>query len=117
MCKCSGGGGFEDISWGDNRLGGKSATSVKSNWSSGGLSGRGGGTMGEVRPEDGADIVVTDSVVGDIELIDFLLSLFRHNFLKLLTDIKVALLEVLTMLASSSPVTESEENLLVVGRL
>jgi hypothetical protein len=73
--------------------------------------------MGEVRPEDGADIVVTDKVVGDIELIDFLLSLFRHNFLKLLTEIKVALLEVLAMLASSSPVTESEENLLVVGRL
>lgn len=72
--------------------------------------------MGEVRPEDGADVVAIDSVVGDIELIDFLLSLFRHNFLKLLTDIKVALLEDLTMLASSSPVTESEENLLVVGR-
>ena len=73
--------------------------------------------MGELRPEDGADIVATDRVVGDIELIDFLLSLFRHNFLKLLTDIRVVLLEVLTMLARSSAVTESEENLLVVGRL
>jgi hypothetical protein len=70
--------------------------------------------MGELRPEDEAE--GADSVVGDIELIDFLPSLFRHNFLKLLTDIRVALLEVLTMLASSSPVTESEENLLVAGR-
>jgi hypothetical protein len=76
--------------------------------------------MGEVRPEDVADNDVADSVVGksgDIELIDFLLSLLRHNFLKLLTDIRVVLLEVLTMLASSSPVTESAENLLVLGRL
>ena len=73
--------------------------------------------MGELRPEDEADIVATDNVVGDVKLIDFLLSLFRHNFLKLLTDIRVALLEILTMLASSSSVTESEENLLVVGRL
>ena len=53
---------------------------------------------------------------GDIELIDFLLSLFRHSFAKLLTDIRVALLEALAKLARSSPVTESVENLLVVGR-
>jgi hypothetical protein len=72
--------------------------------------------MGELGPEDGADNVVTDSLVDDIELIDFLPSLFRHNFLKLLTEIRVPLLEALAMMASSSPVTESVENLLVVGR-
>lgn len=72
--------------------------------------------MGEVLPEDGVVAPGGVGSNGDIEPIDFLLSLLRHNFLKLLTDIRVVLLEALATLASSSPVTESVENLLVLER-